>query len=513
MNKILWTLFALVLLTLVTWMTYRDAVQTADDTPLYSPLVSRPCDALRYTDRKVLCGVYYPGGDSGQFAMPYVIFPYTGADAEPSPLVHISGGPGDGMQTGPERLRDWAYWLEDVQLKRDLVIYDQRGLKPGKPLWECPAYSDLTIELLAENLTLAQEYQRSDAVVQGCIAAFDNWLKDSKVAAIGGIKSITTASAASDLNGMLAALGYSEWNLWGISYGSRLALIAAQQSPETTRSLLLDSPYPLDRGRLSARPAMYSAALTNFWEACRHNIDLCGADAADPEALFWRVMNGLQQTPLAYRVKTPAGTSISVVLNDHRFLSLAMFALHDHRLYPELLRSLMLLDGGEINPRNAEDSDPVQFLLDALLRSAMDADFNTMMYFAIECNDNLLEAEQIYIQAAKAQPRLYPYLALDARYNPCISPLFNPKELIDTAPLVTTPALIIAGGRDPVTPVEWSESLAARLPHAALVVVPTVAHAVLPTGGCSPAIIETFLKNPDNIIDTDGDAIRGMCSQ
>lgn len=458
------------------------------------------CNSLLYSQIPVDCGRYYPAGDSGAFYLPFVIFRYRDADANADPLVYVAGGPGDGLQTHADSMQSWAYWLEDLELKRDFIIFDQRGLKPGKPYWDCETYNEVSLGLLAENLSLEQEYKKTPPILHRCLHQFDQWLRSPVVGVSSGLKSFSSLSGAANLNGMLTALGYRQWSLWGVSYGTRLALVAAQQNPSGVSAMILDSPYPLDRGRLSERPKNYARALNSFWTLCQHNAEFCGVEVGDPEALFWRVVDRLQKQPVTYKVKDPYSSStVNFVLNGHRLFSLAHFALYDPRLYSDLLRGLVLLDGGEVT--EPDMLEPIAFLLNLFVASAFDNGFNSLIFYAIECNDNPLEPVDIYRKAAMAEALLYPFLAFEEDYNPCRSPLFTEEALLSTEPAPTAPALLLVGELDPVTPVIWAESLAQRLPQAKLIVAPQTGHAVFASGVCDVSLIKQFLLTPLTSVD------------
>jgi len=46
---------------------------------------------------------------------------------------------------------------------------------------------------------------------------------------------------AGDMEALRSALGVRQWNLWGISYGARLAVVAARLYPASVRSIVLDA--------------------------------------------------------------------------------------------------------------------------------------------------------------------------------------------------------------------------------------------------------------------------------
>ncbi len=53
-----------------------------------------------------------------------------------------------------------------------------------------------------------------------------------------------SAASAADVADLGRVLGFEEWNLYGISYGTRLALTVLRDHPENVRSVILDSTYP-----------------------------------------------------------------------------------------------------------------------------------------------------------------------------------------------------------------------------------------------------------------------------
>ncbi len=484
---------------------FREPVAPAQTSSPESRIDWRDCDSLIHSSRPLLCGRYFPPSAGGTLSLPFVIFRYTGADGHADPLVYLSGGPGAGMQTGDDNLQSWAYWLDELQLKRDLVIFDQKGLKPGQPYWDCDAYNQISKKLLAHDLSLADEYRDISPVLQRCLHEFDQWLRSPAVGLENGLKSINTLESATELRAMLTALKYPRWNLWGVSYGSRLALVAAQQEPARVRSLILDSPYPLDRGRPSEKPANYARALQRFWTLCENNVTACGLAVDDPQALFWRVIRQLRVAPVTYRVTDAADSSrVRVVLNDQRFFSLAHFALYDPRLYGALLKAMVWLDqAGQVGKNAGEEpADPVEFLLTLFITSAFDPEFNSLIFFATECNDNALETSESYLKAAEAQPALYPFLALEWQYSPCQLPLFAGPALLDDDPAPGAPTLILVGEQDPVTPVDWAVSLARQLPQSVLIQVAETGHAVLASGNCDHDLIRRFVESPTALVKT-----------
>ena len=55
------------------------------------------------------------------------------------------------------------------------------------------------------------------------------------------LSAYNSVTSAQDLDNLGRTLGYEQWNLCGVSYGTRLALTAARDTPRGIRSMLLDS--------------------------------------------------------------------------------------------------------------------------------------------------------------------------------------------------------------------------------------------------------------------------------
>jgi pimeloyl-ACP methyl ester carboxylesterase len=58
------------------------------------------------------------------------------------------------------------------------------------------------------------------------------------------LSAYNSAASAADVNDLRIALGYDQVNLYGVSYGSRLALTVMRDYPGILRSVILDSTYP-----------------------------------------------------------------------------------------------------------------------------------------------------------------------------------------------------------------------------------------------------------------------------
>ena len=74
-----------------------------------------------------------------------------------------------------------------------------------------------------------------------------HWAQDCRDLLISqgfDLASYNPRANANDLEDLRRALGYGQWNLYGISYGTRTALETMRAYPQGIRSVVLDSPLP-----------------------------------------------------------------------------------------------------------------------------------------------------------------------------------------------------------------------------------------------------------------------------
>ena len=131
------------------------------------------------------------GGGDRQLPIRVVVFPATGPDRQPDPVVWFAGGPGDSAVDTISRVRP----LLAPNTSRDLVFIEQRGT--GASAMTCPAFPDLSDPAALRS------------AVESCVDSLD-----------GDPRFYTTSLFADDVDEVLADLDYSQANLVGISYGA-----------------------------------------------------------------------------------------------------------------------------------------------------------------------------------------------------------------------------------------------------------------------------------------------------
>src|SRR5690606_688739 len=136
--------------------------------------------------------------------------------------------------------------------ERDIILLDQRGTGRSADGFRCDLSDTAALDALDTAAPAALH-----AAIRECLGELE---RDPR--------QFATAAAVADLDALRRALGISRWNLYGISYGTRVAQRYAAMFPDRVRVMILDGVVPVDLalGPGIARDAQ--AALDGIFERC-----------------------------------------------------------------------------------------------------------------------------------------------------------------------------------------------------------------------------------------------------
>jgi pimeloyl-ACP methyl ester carboxylesterase len=397
--------------------------------------------------------------------------------ARPDPIVYLEGGPG-GASVAWFDLWTTEGWPSDRD--RDLILLDQRGTGYSIPSLGC------------DDVVWAEPDEEVDAL-RGC---HDAW-----VAAGIDLATVSTPAHAADVVDLRVALGIDEWNLYGVSYGSRVALRVLSDHPEGVRSVVLDSVYPPEVEALHEEVQNGVAAFDAVFDACAA-APACATAHGDLAATFATLIDSFDREPVDLGDDLPPVTGDDVVAASYA-------ALYDPALLGDLPAHLTAA---------AEDPTAIGDLLDAVwwghppyrrdglpvtVPAFEDSDGT---FYSVECReeaatvdvaDVLRRSREIEHPAAPALTRTIEVtLELCADWR---SGRADPRERDQV--ISDVPTLLLAGALDPVTPPSYAERAAAGLTAGQLVVFPAAGHAVVAAGDCPRRLASTFLAAPDDPLD------------
>jgi len=432
------------------------------------------------------CAYFYPPPDKkrGVVRLPVVVVRNRLFVHDDDPVLYIAGGPGGSSWLEEENIDFWLQWIERNEWPHDLVLYDQRGTGLSEPKASCPELIDTARRALAQNLTLEQEYAKAMATARRC---------HRRLSAEGGqLAMYSTDTNARDVHELMGALGHAQWNLYGVSYGSRVTMEVIRRYPETIRSVVLDSVYPPSVDAILKWPALVNNALEGLFRQCRLDQD-CSGLMPNPRASFTRALARLRREPARLEVTSWYGEeSIKVVINSHRFLYAVFIGLYDRQLIESLP---FYIDSASQGRYTA-----IKPLIEYYANMVLDESLNDVVYYAVECHDSSRFDRAAYLAEANKYPLVARYVRHDWASDICQFWTRRHAPRAFRAPVRSAiPTLLLSGGLDPITPAEWAKQAASHLSRSHHVSFPAVGHGVVDSDDCAPEVVRTFLASPEKV--------------
>ena len=227
-----------------------------------------------------------PGG--GTIRLIVAIVPSRSARPQPDPVVYLAGGPG-GIALNEADLAVSIGLNQD----RNLILMDQRGTLYSEPALTCPEVDQFFVRGLGLALDAPSTKRLHAAAARDC---YLRWAATGR-----NLSAYNTTENAADFADLRRVLGINEWDVFGTSYGTNLALTLMREHPEGIRSVVLDSVEP---------PSVVNVG--SFWGNAREGFDnLFGACAQKPGC--WSGQAGLSETftRLVHELEThPVTTSV-----------------------------------------------------------------------------------------------------------------------------------------------------------------------------------------------------------
>jgi pimeloyl-ACP methyl ester carboxylesterase len=237
--------------------------------PIAQVTCPRPMPVNEIEGKTVYCGsVQVPEDhakpDGKKITLKFSILKAHSIYPEPDPLVFLQGGPGG---SAISQIQLYAGTFESFRKTRDVVLFDQRSAGLSGQSVKC-------FNALAANAAIIARKKDTTTDISG-----DNkdsntvadCLKEIEAAGIDIAKYNTTENAK-DVRSITKALGYDSYNIYGISYGTKLALETMRVAPEGIRSVVIDGVAP-------SWLHLYDSLILKRSEPIEHVVEQCKADA------------------------------------------------------------------------------------------------------------------------------------------------------------------------------------------------------------------------------------------
>ena len=387
------------------------------------------------------------------------ILPANTLSPKGDPLLLIAGGPGQPAST----LGPFALQLSALRRTRDVVLIDQRGTGRSSRL-DCPAFAP-------------DEHAEFDIdpVPKSLLCAWQ--LAERRIDA----SQYTTSAFVADIEAVRDALGYRQWNLWGGSYGTRVAQEYLRRHPDRVRTMVLDGVAP---------PALRISF--DVWrtrdDALDGAIAACLASPpcakAHPDAAG--LLDELRRTLEGGRTITLHDPRTGVAREMHMDYDTVIGALQPLTYAPEaasLIPELLAL---------ARDGDFAPLLAAALaVIGDLPDQFSPALYYSVTCAEDVPRVTRDERLNGVDDPRVR---ALARRALAVCDQWRKGSVPSDfTEPVASdVPVLLLSGALDPVTPTAYADQVAKGFPNSRQVVARGFGHIVSLTP-CGPRLIAAFV--------------------
>ncbi len=386
-------------------------------------------------------------------------------DPQPDPIIYLAGGPGGSALSDLEGEPEvWASYT--FSQERDLIFIDQRGTGYSTPTLDCVEMDEAGDDEFPEAAC------RERLLAEGI-----------------DLTAYNTTENAADVVALVDTLGYDEWNLLGISYGTRLALAIMRAQPPGLRSVLLDSPFPPNAATPETESLHTLAALRTLFENCAADPD-CGAAFPDLEAVFLETVTALNEDPdaeiygddLVYLLEEALTAGADYIY----LLPLLIYdvAEGNFELYDELAAELQ----GEAGFAKFQDG--------------VDRTDSEGMYHSVICRDEFAfgdydEAERLALAEIPVELQEALFSTTAQIFEVCDIWGAGQADPIENEAVVSDlPTLILVGEYDPATPPAWGRLTAETLSQAYYFEFPGAGHSLLSSEDCAIELADDFFADP-----------------
>lgn len=253
--------------------------------------------------------------DGRRITLAVAIMPAESSRPSPDPIAWLAGGPGDdAVSEIPMALAG------NLNRDRDVIFMSQRGTYSADPELTCPNIDQFNARALG---LVSNAPSTGRLHVEATRACRD------RVDAQGADRSTyNDIESSADYDALRKTLSVKKWNIFGISYGTHLALNYMRLHPKGIRSVGIDGILP---------PSIAGGAVT--WKAAREGFDglfkacqeqpACNTRYPNLKATFLRLVSKLEADPITTTVTVPVHPEpVKVVLDGGNLVTWLTSATH-----------------------------------------------------------------------------------------------------------------------------------------------------------------------------------------
>jgi pimeloyl-ACP methyl ester carboxylesterase len=368
----------------------------------------------------------------------------SGSESNPEAVVFLQGGPG---AAGIQNLGMWRN--HPLHKKNDIVLIDLRGTGFSKPRL-CPDLGKEIMDILAKNQSESEDEEQKAAAAQSCRQALIEKGID--------VESYHSLSISKDLHALKSQLGYAEWNVYAVSYGTYIAQVYASTFPTDIKTLILDSFISDISSYYTLNTSNYIGGLSRMFELCK-NDSVCRKNYPNLEEVYFKTIKSLEQNPITVKVDKKVLDSGEFTYNAEDFKIAIQQTLYHKRLVE--IVPLLIYEFQNRNEKALANLVPA-------FSSLLNMDYG--VYYSVSCNEVLPNNQ---FSQFRKDALMYPHLSggvsfYKSDFKVCDQWNLNRADSSvkhhDISALIDLnfPVLIFGGEYDPITPFSNTENVIQR---------------------------------------------------
>lgn len=410
--------------------------------------------------------------NSRTIPLTYVRFPATG-NTKGSPIVYLSGGPGgSGISTAQYANFRFPLFMA-LREFGDVIALDQRGTGKSRIVPRCESKQSLSVNERLSELQVTKIYR---IAAKECVEFWDKEGVD--------VLGYTTLQSAHDLNDLRKHFQAKKLTLWGISYGTHLALSSLKVMKNQIDKMILASAEGLNQ--TVKLPARTDAYFKRLQQAINQQPK---AKSAYPDVigLMKRVHRKLEENPITLTIANKKGELVEFLFQKSHMQGIASAMISDpHRYVSMLLQIYSGIDNG------------VTSMLPSVVERAglMDTKINfDIMSFAMDVASGVTNERLALIDQQAPSSLLGKMLNFPM---PHLNKVISNLDLGDdfrTTPKSDVPTLLLTGTLDGRTYMQSQYEATAGLSNLTKVTIRNAGHNLFMVSPKVTETIKTFLSN------------------
>jgi|SRR5580700_8919251 pimeloyl-ACP methyl ester carboxylesterase len=481
--------YALVTLSASAFVVTRAATSTPSFVPGPCPVPPQPIAGLRHARcGRLIVPENRHRASARAISLAVAIVPANSARAKSDPIIWLAGGPGDDAITEiPMALAG------KLNANRDVIFMSQRGTYTAKPRLTCESVDRLaakTLDMPYDTAAAGKAY--SDATLK---------CRQELAARTSDLAAYNTLESADDLEDLRGALHVATWNVYGISYGTDLALTYMRQHPHAIRSVAIDGILPPSLAGGVATWTSAAEGINAVFQACRDQAP-CRKRYGDIGATFRRLVLQYEASPKTVSIRVPGHAgNVNVKISGGMLVQWAVSP--GTHVAAKVPASVYALAHGDPTPIAATWAAPK-------LDTGSIGIFSNGVFNGVACGEWVpYESEQDVVAAGR---RVFPTFPVSILRDAPNLPFMRENcrdwnvpaasALVRAATKSTIPTLVINAQYDAQTAASFGAYVARRLPNSTVVTIPNVAHVAFgspsaPANACAYAITRSFFDAPN----------------